>query len=165
MRLVGANPEAKVSGLEELPGRSNYFIGRDPRKWQSNVPNYARVKYANVYPGVDLVYYGNHRQLEYDFVVQPGADPHEIKLAVDAQTAEGSTSTLRIDRASDLVVAANGGEVRFRKPVVYQPGTSARVSTTDAEQGTKSRHFVHGNYVLSGNRVIFDVPVTTRPSH
>ncbi len=69
MQVVGSNPHAKVSGLEELPGKSNYFIGNDPKKWRTNVANYAKVKYANVYPGVDLVYYGNQRQLEYDFVV------------------------------------------------------------------------------------------------
>ena len=59
MKLVGANPQAKVSGLDELPGKTNYFIGNDPKKWRTNVANYAKVKYANVYPGVDLVYYGN----------------------------------------------------------------------------------------------------------
>ena len=71
MRLVGANARAKVTGLEELPGKSSYFIGNDPEKWRTNVPNYARVEYANVYPGVDLVYYGNQRQLEYDFGLAP----------------------------------------------------------------------------------------------
>jgi hypothetical protein len=75
MKLVGANPNPKFVGMEELPGKSNYFIGNDPQKWRTNVPNYAKVKYANVYPGVDLVYYGNQGQLEYDFVVQPGWDP------------------------------------------------------------------------------------------
>jgi hypothetical protein len=75
MKLVGANPHAKVSGLEELPGKTNYFIGNDPKKWRTNVPNYARVKYANVYPGVDLVYYGNQGKLEYDFVVSPAPIP------------------------------------------------------------------------------------------
>ena len=80
MRLVGANATAPVTGLEELPGKSNYFIGNDPRNGAPNVPNYAKVKYANVYPGVDLVYYGNQRQLEFDFVVQPGADPKAVRL-------------------------------------------------------------------------------------
>jgi len=70
--------------MDELPGKSNYFIGNDPKKWRTNVPNYAKVKYANVYPGVDVVYYGNQGQLEYDFVVQPGADPRQIVLDVGA---------------------------------------------------------------------------------
>jgi hypothetical protein len=80
MQLTGANPNARISSLDELQGRSNYFIGRDPAKWRTNIANYARVKYANVYPGVDLVYYGNQRQLEYDFVLSPGADPRQIEL-------------------------------------------------------------------------------------
>src|SRR6266568_1543652 len=84
MQLLGANPAPQVVGLEELPGKSNYFIGNDPHKWRTNVPTYARVKYESVYPGVDLVYYGNQGQLEYDFVVQPGADPSRIALDVGA---------------------------------------------------------------------------------
>ena len=75
MKLVGANPSPRVLGLEELPGKSNYFIGNDPSKWRTHVPHYAKVQYEDVYPGVDLVYYGNQRQLEYDLVVGPGADP------------------------------------------------------------------------------------------
>ena len=75
MSLVGASESARVSGLEQLPGKSNYFIGNDPKKWRTDVANYAKVRYQNVYPGVDLVYYGNQGQLEYDFVVAPGANP------------------------------------------------------------------------------------------
>ena len=90
MKLMGANPQARLSGLEELPGKSNYFIGNDPTKWRTSVPNYAKVKYANVYPGVDLVYYGNQGQLEYDFVVQPGADPRPIQLAINPHGQVGS---------------------------------------------------------------------------
>src|SRR5204862_3585507 len=82
MKLVGANRTAKVTGLDELPGKSNYFIGNDPKKWRTDVPTYAKVRYQDVYPGIDLVYYGNQRQIEYDFVVAPGADPKAIALAV-----------------------------------------------------------------------------------
>ena len=75
MKLVGANPAPRVQRLDQLPGKSNYLLGNDPEKWRVNVPQYARVKYREVYPGIDLVYYGtNQRQLEYDFVVGPGAD-------------------------------------------------------------------------------------------
>src|SRR5258708_3842633 len=73
MKLVGANSKADVFGQDELPGKSNYFIGNDPKKWHAGVPQFARVTYADVYPGVDLVYYGNQREMEYDFVLQPGA--------------------------------------------------------------------------------------------
>jgi hypothetical protein len=90
MRLVGANPNPKIVGLDELAGKSNYFIGKDPKKWRTNVSNYAKVKYANVYPGVDLVYYGNQGRLEYDFVIQPGADPHSIQLDIDSDGQVGS---------------------------------------------------------------------------
>src|SRR2546427_2924577 len=83
-KLQGASGAAKVTLLDELPGRVNYFIGNDPKKWRTDVPTYAKVKYQGVYPGIDLVYYGSQRQLEYDFVVAPGADPKAITLAVEA---------------------------------------------------------------------------------
>ena len=80
MKLRNANPAAKVTGADELAGTSNYFIGNDPAKWRTNVPTYAKVKYEGIYPGIDLVYYGNQRQLEYDFIVAPGADPRRIAV-------------------------------------------------------------------------------------
>ena len=93
MKLVGANPAPKIWGLDELSGKSNYFIGRDPKKWRRNVPTYAKVNYKHVYAGVDLVYHGTQGKLEYDFVVAPGADPGVIglrfegaeRLQIDAQ--------------------------------------------------------------------------------
>lgn len=84
MKLVGANPAAPVTGLGELPGKSNYFIGNDPKQWHTDVPNYAKAEYQGIYPGINLVYYGNQGQLEYDFVVAPGANPGEIKLGLGA---------------------------------------------------------------------------------
>lgn len=80
MKFVGANAEPQVLGVDELPGKSNYFIGNDPTKWRTNVPSYAKVKYMGVYPGVDLVYYGNQQHLEYDFVVAPGLTPQPSSL-------------------------------------------------------------------------------------
>ena len=74
-----------------MPGKSHYFIGNDPAKWRTNIPTFARVKYEGVYPGMDIVYYGNQGQLEYDFVVAPGADPGLVTLAFEG--AEKSTST------------------------------------------------------------------------
>ena len=140
MKLVGANPAAKVTGLAELPGKSNYFIGNNPKKWRSNVPNYAKVKYTSVYPGVDLVYYGNQGQLEYDFVVQPGADPRQIQLDVG--------TGVRIDGSGDLVVNTDGGEVTFHKPLVYQPPKDRRRRTRD---------LVDDKYLLTDARVTFEV--------
>ena len=156
MKLVGANPNPKIVGMEELPGKSNYFIGNDPKKWRTNVPNYAKVKYANVYPGVDLVYYGNQGKLEYDFVVQPGADPRQIALDVGAGLvpAQGHPQgvPLRIDGHGDLVVGTDGGEAIFHKPVVYQPPTYNELRTTNGG----GRDLVDGQYVLRGdNRIAF----------
>lgn len=117
MRLRGAaNTLPQASGEEELPGKSNYFIGDDPAKWRTNVPSYAKVRYSEVYSGIDLMYYGNGRQLEYDFVVAPGADPAAIRLAF-----EGGQG-MAMDRDGDLVLKTEtaGEEIRLRKPVVYQ---------------------------------------------
>ena len=94
-----------VAGREELPGKSNYFIGNDPSKWRTNVPQYARVEYEDVYPGVNLAYYGNQRQLEYDFVVQPGADPKQIRLAVEG------TDDLHVDAEGNLILRLPEGEL------------------------------------------------------
>ena len=80
MELSGANPQAKAAGADQLPGVTNYFIGNDPAKWHINIPTYTKVQYSDIYPGVDLVYYGNQRQLEYDFVIAPGASPDTIPL-------------------------------------------------------------------------------------
>jgi hypothetical protein len=114
MKLVRANPAARVIGTDELPGKSNYFIGNDPKQWRSSVPTYAKVKYESIYSGIDLVYYGNQRQLEYDFVVAPGVDPHRIQFDV-----RGAKSISR-DKDGDLVLQVSEGELRWRKPVVYQ---------------------------------------------
>ena len=154
MKLAGANPRAKVSGLEELPGKSNYFIGNDPKKWRTDVPNYAKVKYANVYPGVDLVYYGNQGRLEYDFVVAPGADPRAITLELETNQSKIKSQKSKIDKNGDLVVGTDGGEVIFHKPVVYQPATYNEPRTTNGD----GRHLVEGRYVLRGdNRIAFQL--------
>src|SRR6185369_7336855 len=83
MKFVGSEAKASVAGQEELPGKVNSFIGNDPKQWRTGISTYAKVAYRNLYPGVDLVYYGNQRQLEYDFVVQPGADPDIIALSFE----------------------------------------------------------------------------------
>jgi hypothetical protein len=114
MSLVGAARKPHVNGLEEQPGKANYFIGKDPTKWRTNVPTYAKVHYREVYPGIDLVYYGNQRQLEYDFVLAPGADPKKIVLGFKG------ADRLEIDAQGDLVLHAAGGDIRQHKPIVYQ---------------------------------------------
>jgi carbohydrate binding protein with CBM6 domain/beta-propeller repeat-containing protein len=139
MSIVGAAPAPLVSGLEELPGKANYFIGKDPAKWRTNVPTYAKVHYREIYPGIDLVYYGNQRQLEYDFVVAPGADPNKIVLGFKG------ADKIEIDAQGDLVLDAPGGAIRQHKPVIYQEIDGVRQE-------------IAGSYVRkSANRVGFKV--------
>ncbi|HSS95914.1 MAG TPA: SBBP repeat-containing protein [Terriglobales bacterium] len=114
MSLAGSNSNAEVSGTDALPGKSNYLIGKDPSRWHTNVPQFARVRYSQVYPGVDLVYYGKQGELEYDFQIAPGADPKQVALQF------AGTDHLRLDSNGDLLLAANGGEMRLHAPVVYQ---------------------------------------------
>jgi hypothetical protein len=139
MKLLGADPEAAVSGTDELPGKLNYFLGNDPSKWRTNVPTYAKVKYHHVYPGVDLIYYGNQSKLEYDFVVAPGADPRTIRL--------GFAGNEKISTNGDgaLVLQMKCGNVSFERPLVYQ------------EAGTW-RESVEGRYVsLADGSIGFEV--------
>jgi hypothetical protein len=114
MKLEGANRAPQVGGVEKLAAQSHYFVGKDPSAWQTHVPNYRKVRYAGVYPGIDLVYYGNHNQLEYDFIVSPGADPRRIGMQF-----RGADQAV-VDRRGDLVLRAGEDEVRQRKPVIYQ---------------------------------------------
>jgi len=114
MKLLGSNADPEVMGLEELPGAINYFIGNDPAKWRTNISSYAKVKFEDVYPGTDLVYYGNQQQLEYDFIVSPGADPGAIRLSFDG------AKMVKVDDNGELVLHINSGEVRLNRPVIYQ---------------------------------------------
>ena len=176
MKLVGASQAAKVIALEELPGKSNYFAGNDPQKWRTGVPTYAKVKCEGVYPGVDVVYYGNQGQLEYDFVLAPGADPKMIALKIETGKSkiQNRKSKIRVDANGDLAVQAEGGEVRFHKPVVYQeePGVRSQESggqaatddgprTTDAanpKSKIQNRKLLDGRYVLTAHhRIGFEV--------
>jgi hypothetical protein len=113
MHLDGANPNASMAGQSPLPGKVNYLRGNDPKQWWTDIPTYEKVKYTNVYPGIDLVYYGRERQLEYDFIVAPGADPKAIALTF-------SGGHLQLTEAGELVLATATGDVRFQKPVLYQ---------------------------------------------
>ncbi len=120
MRLVGGNSSPDVVGLNELPGKANYFIGSDPAKWHTNVPTYTRVRYKEVYPGVDLVYYGNQGLLEHDFVVAPGADPGMIRLEFEG------TDAIQVDKDGNLVLEVGGGRLSLNSPIVYQELDGAR---------------------------------------
>jgi uncharacterized repeat protein (TIGR01451 family) len=114
MSLLGANPRAAVEGRDELPGKSHYFIGNDRKSWRTNVSHYARVEYEHVYPGVSLAYYGNEGTLEYDFIVEPHADPRQIRLRIEG------ADEVRLDTEGNLVLTLPAGQVVERAPVAYQ---------------------------------------------
>jgi hypothetical protein len=123
MKFVGANPRAAAREEEEQITKTNYFFGNDPSKWRTDIPNYGRVRYSGIYPGIDLVYYGSQSQLEHDFVVAPGADPACIRLSV---IGAGKS---RIDPVSgDLVMRIGQDELRLLKPVAYQQSNGRRTS-------------------------------------
>ncbi len=120
MQLVGANAASAVTGREELPGKVNYFLGNDPSKWRTNVATFGRVEYDEVYPGIDLVWHGSNQQLEYDFVVAPGADPGPIGLRF------AGAERVEVDAVGDLLVTAAGQTLRQQAPFVYQEAGGAR---------------------------------------
>ncbi len=139
MKLRNANPAARVTGVDELAGKSNYFIGNDPTKWHGNVPTYRKVEYKGIYPGVDLVFYGTEGRLEYDFIVAPGAKPRRIQFDVRG------TKRIRRDAHGDLVLKMGGDEIRWHKPVVYQEKNGVRQE-------------IAAHYTITGtNRVAFEL--------
>jgi len=129
-------------GEEQLPGVANYFIGSDPAGWHTNIPTFAKVRYAGVYPGIDLVYYGNQRQLEYDFAVAPGASPGVIRLELSG------AKQLHVAANGDLVFMLGNGTLAFQKPLVYQvvDGHRQPVAGTFALLGKHTVGFRLGSY-------------------
>ena len=139
MKLLGSNPTPKVAGVDELPGKANYFIGNDPAKWRTSVSTYERVKYAGVYPGIDLMYYGHDGQLEYDFIVSPGSNTDSIRLNF------GDSRHLSIEKDGSLILKTNSDDIRLLKPIIYQ-------------QVAGHRREVAGQYaLLNENEVRFKV--------
>src|SRR5699024_8833872 len=148
MTLKGANTQAPITGLMPLLGKVNYLRGQDPQKWHTNISTYAKVKYEKVYPGIDVLYYGRQHQLEYDFIIAPGANPQTIQL-----TFTGAKD-LRIDNRGQLVLTTAAGEVYLRKPTLYQ------------QEARGVRRVVEGGYIRQGpHQVGFQVGAydTSRP--
>ncbi|HXY49579.1 MAG TPA: SBBP repeat-containing protein [Terriglobales bacterium] len=114
MKLSQSKAGVRVEGVDLLPGRSNYLIGNDPAKWHRGIPQYAKVRYREVYPGIDLIYYGKQGELEYDFRVQPGADPRQVRLSFEG--AQG----LEFNPQGDLLIRTRQGAMRLEAPQVYQ---------------------------------------------
>lgn len=138
MKLVGANGVAHATGQDLLPGKTNYFIGNDPSQWHTDISNFEKVRYENVYAGIDLLYYGNQGKMEYDFVVSPGANPADIQISY--QGASG----LELDDRGNLVLHTTGGDVVQDAPVLFQIDNGVRKA-------------VDGHFVLAGNQVRFAV--------
>jgi Beta-propeller repeat len=120
MKLEGANSTPFLCGLEPQEARANYFIGNDAAKWVRDVDTYSRVLYSSVYRGVDLTFYGNERQLEYDFTVAPGGDPNKIRLRFDG------ADDVRIDSGGQLILSTAAGELRNNRPIAYQESAGSR---------------------------------------
>ncbi len=129
MSFVGASRHPEISGVDPLPGTANYFLGSDRHDWHTNIPTYARVRYQDVYPGIDVVYYGRDRQLEFDLIVRPRTDPAQITMHVDG------VDRIDIGQHGELVLRTPGGEVRQARPTIYQ---------SDADV----RYPINGRYVL-----------------
>ncbi|MGA2149071.1 MAG: hypothetical protein ABSH49_29355, partial [Bryobacteraceae bacterium] len=121
MTLSGSKAPASIQGGGRLPGIVNYLIGNDPSQWHSSIPTYSEVDYSGVYPGVDLVYRGAGKHLEFDFQVAPGTDPNKIRLAYTG------ASKMHLDAGGDLFLDTDAGPAPFTKPVAYQEIDGTRV--------------------------------------
>ena len=135
MKLLGANPATPVSGAAPQPGVVSYLSGNDEKRWHPAIPTYGKVSYPRIYPGVDLLFYGNQSQLEYDFVVTPGADATQIVWQIDGAAAS-------LDSDGDLLLTFVGGLLTFKRPVLYQREGEARTA-------------VDGSFAVAGNQVRF----------
>ena len=135
MRLDGGSQTPEVAGENELTGRSHYFVGSNPEKWKRDVPNFSRVRYREVYPGIDQIFYGNGRELEYDFIVAPEADFRQIALAFKG------AEKLEIDKSGELVLSVGEAEIVQKPPVIYQE--------IDGD-----RKYVAGNYIFKDKNTI-----------
>jgi uncharacterized repeat protein (TIGR01451 family) len=149
MKLAGANPAANLTATEPLPGKSNYFFGNDPTKWRTGVPQFSKVRYENIYPGINLVFYGNQGRLEYDFQVAPGADPSQAALEF-----RGAKS-LELSKGA-LVIHTADGSVRLDAPLLYQKieGRKQPVEGRFVLRGAKRVGFAVASYDRSRELII-----------
>ncbi len=136
MKLAGSRDWKDIAGAELTAGVSNYFNHRNPERSINRVPQYRLVKVTNVYEGIDLVFYANGGDLEYDFAVAPGADPQQIQMDFDG------TSGMRVDATSgDLILTlSDGSELRQLKPKVYQQAGDRRVEIAGAYKVSGREH-------------------------
>jgi hypothetical protein len=135
MHFEGANSAAEIAGTKPLPGKTNYFIGGDPEKWHTDIPSYEAVRYREIYPGVDLLFYGRDQRLEYDFIVAPGADPNVIAFNI------AGARKMQIDSRGYVLMNVAGGKVELQKPVIYQ-------------EVNGERREIAGIYSIAGDRQV-----------
>ncbi len=150
MQLVGENAQPQITAGSQLPGHSSYFIGNNRSQWHADVPQYARVSYRNVYPGVNMAFYGVQKQLEFDFILAPGASAAPIRFSISG------AKRVATDHSGSLVMTSSAGDVLLHKPVAYQEKDGARESV-DASFVLQANHQVRfelGNYDRSRELVI-----------
>jgi hypothetical protein len=152
VRFLQANEAAPMQAAKELIGKVNYLRGKDPSGWHTDIPTFAEVVQRGVYPGIDVVYYGNQRQLEYDFVVAPGANPRAIAFAF------AGAENAKVDANGDLVISSPAGDVLIRRPLAYQQGQNGEREIVAANYTLRGAHHVSikvGKYDKS-RRLIID---------
>ncbi len=138
MQMSGSNPRAEAVGVDRLPSHSNYLLGSDSSNWRTGVANFAKVRYRDIYPGIDLLYYGNGGELEYDFILKPGANPSQVRLRFTGQRG------LKIDGEGNLAIRMSAGDVIQKRPRVYQDLGNRRVE-------------ISSSYRLRGSSVGFEL--------
>jgi len=138
LKFIGANPAPTVIGLNELPAISNYLIGKDASQWHTQIPQYQKVQYRGLYPGIDLIFYGNQQRLEFDFIVAPGANPNVVQLSL-----EGADGVER-DSEQGIILNTATGEVRLQKPEIFQIKDGVRKT-------------ISGNYRVTGQDLSFAI--------
>jgi len=150
LALCNANPQAKIERQNLLSAKTNYLVGKDPGRWRTNVSNYAKISYRDVFPGTDISYFGDRNRLEYDFTVNPGANPAAIALDI------GGADKVSIDAAGNLRIRIKDGELVQRKPFAYQEiGSVGRPVSASYELKAPNRvGFRIGNYDVSKPLVI-----------
>ncbi|MBI4910130.1 MAG: SBBP repeat-containing protein [Acidobacteria bacterium] len=155
LQILGASATSRAVPAEPLPGISNYFLGNDPSKWRSYVPHYGQLRYENIYERIDAVFYSSEGRLEYDFVVQPGGDPSRIQLAWKG------VDGVRIDGGGDMIVSTSAGDLRHKKPVVYQMIGGRKVAVAASYVLGPDHHFsielgrYRGDYALVIDPTLF----------
>jgi len=122
LSFVGANPKAKITSYDKMPGKVNYFVGNDKTKWRSNIPTYGAVTYKDVYKNIDVKFYGNNKNIEHDVIVKPGGDISNVKFAYRG------IKGLKVTETGDLEVSLKKGRLFEQKPVIYQVTKGERVA-------------------------------------